>query len=164
MATHIYPSPAWLEESAITYRSTPKFENALKKITTRIYMRIKSEPSWGIAGDMIFGAEVENGVLLELGFVPETEAKAKAEFILTATPQEWKRILTKDSKFVTDFMLGKIQLEQGNKVTLLKIVPRADTFVESLTQVDLKFPDDLTAEELEVFCDELARIRLEKGI
>ena len=61
-------------------------------------------------------------------------------------------------------MLGKIQLEQGNKVTLLKIVPRADTLVESLTQVDLKFPDELTAEELEVFCDELARIRLEKGI
>ncbi len=32
--------------------------------------------------------------------------------------------MTKDSKFITDFMLGKIQLEQGNKVTLLKIVPR----------------------------------------
>ncbi len=57
-----------------------------------IYMRIKSEPSWGIAEDMIFGAAVENGVLLELGFVPETEAKSKAEFILTATPQEWKSV------------------------------------------------------------------------
>jgi len=164
MQTIIYPSPDWLTASADIYRSTPKFEGSLKKITTRIYMRIKSEPVWGIEGDMIFGAIVENGALLDMGFLPEAEAKARAEFILGATPQEWKKILTKQGKFITEFMLGKIQLEQGNKVALLKIIPHADTFVESLTQVQLRFPDELSEEELDSFRRDLGQYRLEKGI
>ena len=164
MTTYQYPSPAWLEASAKIYHSSSKFENELKKVTTRLYLRIKSEPAWGIDGDMIFGAVVEKGVLKEMGFCNEEEAKSKAEFILTATPQEWKKILTKESKFLTDFMLGKIQLEQGSKVGMLGIAPYANLFVEALTQVELKFPDEMTPQEREAFCNELAKIRIEQGI
>ena len=43
-----YCSPEWLDESAKRYRTTDRFENALKKVTTKIFYRITAEPTWGI--------------------------------------------------------------------------------------------------------------------
>ena len=104
-----YCSPEWLEESARLSRATDRFENAIKKVTAKIFYRITAEPEWGIEKDIIFGAEVDNGKLLELAFFSEAEAKKRADFILSATPQVWKGILRKDKKFISEFMLGKVK-------------------------------------------------------
>ena len=77
-----YCSPDWLEEGAKLYRATDRFENALKKVTTKIFYRIAAEPVWGIEKDIYFGAEVEEGKLLELSFYSKAEAQKRAEFIL----------------------------------------------------------------------------------
>jgi hypothetical protein len=143
-----YCTPEWLEESARNYRSTPKFKQALEKLTTKIFYRIKAEPAWGIDEDIIFGGCVEKGELTELCFFSEANARTQADFILSATPQEWKRILRKESKFVTEFMLGKIVLEQGSKVGVLGLAPYAGTFIDALTQTELRFPDEMSPDEL----------------
>lgn len=144
----LYCTPEWLEESASLYRATPRFQEAFKKLSTGIFYRITKEPDWGFEKDFIFGAIVDKGILQELRFYTEQETREKAEFVLSATPQEWKLILTKAHKFLTDFMLNKIKLEQGSKVGVLGLAPYADTFIEALTQVKLIFQDDLTPEQL----------------
>ncbi|MBC8335104.1 MAG: hypothetical protein ISR59_08320 [Anaerolineales bacterium] len=154
-----YCSPEWLEEGAKLYRATDRFENALKKVTTKIFYRITAEPDWGIEKDIIFGAEVEAGKLLELSFYNETESQNRADFILAATPQVWKSILRKDKKFISEFMLGKIALESGSKPGLLKITPYANHFVDALTQFELQFPDEMSAEELEAYRADLSEFR-----
>jgi hypothetical protein len=159
-----YCSPEWLEESAKLYRATDHFENALNKVTTRIFYRISAEPSWGIEKDIIFGAEVEAGKLLALSFFSEAEAKNRAEFILAATPLVWKGILRKDKKFISEFMLGKVRLEAGSKPGLLKITPYANHFVDALTQFPLQFPDEMSSEELEEFRAGLAGFREKAGV
>ena len=151
-----YCSPEWLEESAKLYRATDRFENALKKVTTKIYYRIIAEPAWGIEKDIIFGAEVDAGKLLELSFFSEAKTKSRAEFILSATPQVWKGILRKDKKFISEFMLGKVKLESGSKPGLLKITPYANHFVDALTQFPLQFPDEMSAEELDTYRADLS--------
>ena len=93
----------------------------------------------------------DSSKLLKLEFVPESEAKSDAEFILSAPPQEWKSLLTKETKFITDFMLNKVTLEQGSKVGILKIAPRADILVDSLTQFDLYYQDDMSPEEVDEY-------------
>ena len=159
-----YCSPEWLEESANRYRATDRFENALQKITTRIFYRIKAEPAWGIEKDILFGAVVEQGKLLELAFYGEAEAQERADFILAATPQVWKGILRKDKKFISEFMLGKVTLESGSKPGLLKITPYANHFVDALTQFELQFPDEMTAEEVETYRADLERHPGETGV
>ena len=146
-----YCTPEWLSESARLYHENPKFQQELSKNTTKIMFRITAEPAWGIDPDIIFGAIMEKGFLHELRFFSVEEAKRIADFIVSATPQGWKKILRKENKFVTDFMLGKIALEQGNKVGVLAIAPYANHFVNALTQFELKFQDELSPEELEEF-------------
>jgi putative sterol carrier protein len=63
---------------------------------------------------------------------------------MSATPQEWKKILRKENKFLTDFMLGKIKLERGSKVTVLGLAPHAPTLVEALSEIELQFPDEMS--------------------
>jgi hypothetical protein len=146
-----YCTPEWLEESARLYQTSSRFEDDLKRVTTKVFFRITAEPAWGIDADVIFGAEVENGKLLELDFFGEAEARKRADFILSASPQDWKAVLRKSKKFIAEFMMGKISLEEGSKTALLKITPYANHFVDALTQFELQYPDEMTAEELEVY-------------
>jgi hypothetical protein len=159
-----YCSPEWLEESAKLYRATDRFENALKKVTAKAFYRITAEPTWGIDKDIIFGTVVEAGKLLEISFYSEAETKERADFILSATPQVWKGILSKDKKFISEFMLGKVKQEAGSKTELLKITPYANHLVDSLTQFPLQFQDEMSAEELEAYQADLSDFREKSGV
>ena len=143
-----YCTPEWLEESGRMYRSNPDLEGKLKKISAKVCFRVKAEPAWGIEKDIIFGTFIETGKLTKIAFFSEENAKREAEFIMAATPQDWKKILRKKNKFLADFMLGRIKLEKGNKVTVLGLAPYAPLLVEALTQVQIQFPDEMSAEEL----------------
>ena len=164
MATRQYCTPEWLEESARLYLLTPRFKKEFSKLTTKICFKINAEPAWGIERAIIFGAFVNKGELEKLSFFSEQDAVKEADFILAATPQEWKKILRKDNKFVTDFMLGKLVLEHGSKVGVLSIAPHANSFVDALTQFDLQFPDEMSAEELELFRSYQNQFRAKLGV
>lgn len=160
----IYCTPEWLEESARIYRATPAFEEALKKVTSHICYRVTAEPNWGMDSDIIFGISVTEGVLNDMRFYGEDEAREKAEFIMAATPQEWKLILRKEHKFLTDFTLGKIRLEQGNKVVVFKLAPHANTIIDTLTQVNLQFQDELSLQQVEEYRQYAAQFRSRLGV
>jgi len=164
MEKYRYCTPEWLEESKQRTISQPKFQQQLSKLSTKVFYRIKADPDWGIDADIIFGGVVDRGELLELGFYSEQDAKREADFIMAATPQEWKRLLRKEHKFLTEFMLGKITLEQGSKVGVLGVAPYANTFIEALTQVDLQFPDEMSPDELEEFRGYVNEFRSELGV
>lgn len=164
MATYRYCTPEWLEESARLYQVTPALQKELRKVTTKVFYRVIAEPAWGIEQDIIFGAVVSQGKLEELAFFSEMVSKERAEFIMAATPQEWKKILRKEKKFLTDFMLGKITLEQGSKVGVLGLAPYANAFINALTQVELQFPDELSDEELIEYQSYMSKFRTELGV
>jgi hypothetical protein len=164
MGTYQYCTPEWLEESARIYRSRSSFQEKLKKLSERVCFRVKAESSWGIDQDVVFGAFIEAGNLTKLAFFGEEEAKREANYILSATPQEWKKILRKESKFLTEFMLGKIKLEKGSKVAILGLAPHAPTLVEALTQVELQFPDEMSAEELAKYRSYMEEFRKNLGV
>lgn len=159
-----YCTPEWLEESARIYQASPTFQEKLKKLSEKVCYRVKAEPAWGIDRDILFGTFIEAGKLTKLAFFSEEAAKQEANYILAATPQEWKKILRKESKFLTDFMLGKIKLEQGSKVTILGLAPHAPTLVQALTQVELQFPDEMSPDELAQYKSYLQEFRKNLGV
>jgi hypothetical protein len=164
MAACQYCTPQWLEESGKSYQSNPEFREKLKKLSAKICYRVKAEPAWGIDKDIIFGMFIDKGELTRIGFFAEVDALKEAEFIISATPQEWKKILRKQSKFLTDFMLGKIKLDHGSKVGVLGVAPHANTVVEILTQVELQFPDEMSAEELATYRANFEEFRANLGV
>jgi len=164
MAKIQYCTPEWLEAFAKDYRANPKYEKDLKKLTSKVYFNVLAEKGWGIDENIIFGAVFEAGRLEKVEFISAENAKKVATFILSATPMEWKQILTKKSKFVTDFMLGKIKLEHGSKVGVLGIAPHSNILVDALTQVELQFPDEMTADELEKYRAKMKGFRSKLGV
>ena len=61
-------------------------------------------------------------------------------------------------------MLGKIALEQGSKVGVLGLAPYAGTFIDALTQTELRFPDEMSADELSDYRANMQEFRAELGI
>jgi hypothetical protein len=123
-------------------------EEKLKKISAKVCFRVRAESAWGIEKDILFGTFIEAGKLTKIAFFSEVDARQEADYIMAATPQEWKKLLRKEHKFLTDFMLGKVKLEKGNKVTILGLAPYAPALIDALTQVQIQFPDEMSAEEL----------------
>ncbi len=146
-----YCTPEWLEVSQAKAQAEPRIVNALSKLSIKVCFRVKADPKWGLDKDVLFGSFLENGELKRLSLLTEEEAKQQADYILAATPQEWKKILRKQAKFVADFMLGKITLEQGSKVGILGVAPYSGTLVDALTLEPLQFQDEMTPEELAQF-------------
>ena len=159
-----YCTPEWLANAAAGYDQNPRFRQEMARLSTKICFKIKAEPAWGIDEDIIFWAHVDHGELQKLGFVSEEEALRGSDFVLAASPQEWKSILRKDRKFVTDFMLGRITLEHGSKVGVLGVAPYSNTFVDALMQDELQFPDEMTGEELAQFRSDVQQFRVELGV
>ena len=159
-----YCTPEWFEECSKQYHSTPRFKEQLAKITAKVFYRIKAEPAWGIGEDIIFGVIMDQGELLNLKFYSEQEAKREADYIMSATPQEWKKLLRKESKFLGDFMVGKVTLEQGSRVGVLGLAPHAGTLIDALTPCELQFPDEMSADELEGYRAYITEFREQLGI
>jgi hypothetical protein len=164
MAAYQYCTPEWLEGLEKAYQAEPAYEEQFKKLTLVLCFRVQAEPLWGIDRDIIFGTGLEKGRLTRLGFFSEEEAARDATFILAASPQNWKRLLRKQSKFVTDFMLGKIKLDQGSKVAILKLAPLSDKLVDFMTTHDIRFPDEMSTDELENYRSYLAEFRTSLGV
>ena len=151
MTTFYYCTPEWLEESVRLYRLNTEAQEKLKKLSGKVVYRVTAEPLWGIEKDIFFCLFFENGELLRLELMSEEEGKKEAEFLIAATPQTWKKILRKEKKFITDFMLGNIKLEMGSKVGVLSVAPHANNLVELLTACKLAFPDELSPDELDQY-------------
>lgn len=164
MTTFQYCTPEWLEASAVAYQANPRFQKTFEKLTLKICFRVKAEKAWGIDEDIIFGACVDKGQLNRLSFFSEAEARQEADYVLSATPQEWKKILCKENKFVADFMLGKIALEQGSKVGVLGIAPYSGTFIDVVSQTALQFPDQMSPEELTQYRAHMQDFRARLGV
>lgn len=151
MAKHQFCTPEWLEESARIYRANPDAKDELKKLTAKICYRVKSNPDWGISEDIIFGAFFDQGELKTLNFFTENDAFQEADYLLAATSRTWKNILRKKCDFVTDFMLGKINLELGTKVKMIELALHFNNIFDFFTQIDLQFPDEMSADELKKY-------------
>jgi putative sterol carrier protein len=162
MAEYIYPSPEWLEESFKLYG--PEFEGKLKSLSGHFAFLIKADPVFGLEKDLYMCMVMDAGKLGRLAVYSEEDAKKEADFILAATPSVWKRILQKLDKFVGAFMGGRIKLEKGDTVGALALGPHANTLVEVITQVDLKFGDDLSPDELEKFKASFEDYRAKAGV
>lgn len=159
-----YCTPEWLEAIDSAFRSNPEYEEKLKKLTTKVGFLIRAEPQWGIEKDIIFCSEVERGRLLSIGFAPDADARKNMDFIMGATPQEWKKLLRRENKLLTDFMLGKVTLDHGSRVGVLSLVPHIDAVMELLTEVQLEFQDEMTEDEVQAYREEMLAYRQEHGV
>lgn len=164
MTIYNYCSPEWLEENANHYLQNEELKSKLKKLSANMCFKVTAEPAQGIDKDIIFAAFVDEGNLTRLSFISDEEARAKSDYILMADPSEWRAILRKQFKFIARFMMQKIKLDHGEKVAVLKLGPYANDLVDVLTQVDVRYQDEMSADEIEEFKNNLNAFRSKTGV
>jgi putative sterol carrier protein len=164
MTTYQYCTPEWLTESASRYEQNPKFKQAMQKLTIKVAFKINANPDLGIDEDILFAAYVNQGELEKLAFISRSEAEEDAEYILATSPQQWAKILRKQSMFAGDVMLGRIAIEKGSKPGVIKIAPYSTAFVDALTQIAVQYPDEMSAEELALYRERISHFRTELGV
>jgi hypothetical protein len=164
MTVYQYCTPEWLAESAVRYQENPKFKKALQKLTIKMVFRVKADPALGIDRDILFAAYVDKGEMEKIGFISEADAEKEADYILAATPQQWSKLLRKESLFAGDILVGKITIEKGSKPGVIRIAPHSTTLVDALTQVDLQFPDEMSPEELAQYRAYINQFRAELAV
>ncbi len=164
MTTYQYCTPQWLEKSFELYQDNQAAQQKMKKLTTKMGYLVRAEPKWGIDQDIYFWVWFEKGKMTRLELVSKERAQKESQYILAATPQTWKKILRKEKKFITDFMLGNIKLDQGSKIGVMSVAPHANDMVASLTAVDLEFPDELASEGFEAYHANMKNFRQDLGV
>jgi len=148
------------------YTSDPKNRDIFKTVEGRLIYRIKAKPEWGIEKDILFGHETgDGGELKWVGLISEEEAEKTATWICGTSPETWKKILRKEEKFIADVATGKVKQEFGDKVSFVGLTKVADPFVNLLARAaELKFPDEMSADELAKYKAYVKAFRQKLGV
>jgi putative sterol carrier protein len=161
MASFIYPEPRWAEETVKLYNE--ELENKLKKLTGSYSLCLTAEPNLGIETDLYYLLSLDAGKLGGFRPVSEAAAQEKADFIMVASYDIWKGILTGEKNFTSCFLTGKVKLLKGSKLGAINLGPYSGILVDMMTRANPGFPDELSAEELAEFKKALATSRREGG-
>jgi putative sterol carrier protein len=164
MTVYQYCTPGWLAASLERYQENRKLQETFKRLVLKVAFRITADPDLGIDQDIIFAAYMDQGELGKLAFISQAEAESEADYILSTSPQQWSKILRKESMFAGDVMMGRIAIDKGSKPGVIKIAPYSSAFVDALTQVDVQYPDEMSAEEIEKYRETIQQFRDELGV
>jgi putative sterol carrier protein len=161
-----YATPEWVAAVGENYRANPENANKIfKGMTIFLSFRIEADPKFGLDEDIDFGTHVEDGVLQDDSTLMSKEDSArKAEFILTAPPGIWKRLIQKEEGFVSSFMTGKIKLAKGEAPKIIALASKSPALVDAFNKVETEWPDDMSPQRLEEYKAQVKEFRERLGI
>ena len=144
-------TPEWQKAAAKVYREDPTFGRAFGKVNGTTVMIIQANKSAGVENDLYLLNMVENGELLEDGFVSKEEGESKATWLLTSTYDIWKEVYTGKKIFIEAFLGGEIRLIRGDFAGLMRIAAQGTKLADIFTRNEAVWPDELSGEELEKY-------------
>lgn len=161
-----YATPEWVEAMAKNYVDDPSNQNkTFKGLSLFIAFRILADTGFGLDQDVYFGAHLQNGILQDDStLMSKEDAEAKADFILSATPSIWKRLISKHDGFVSLFMTGKIKLDKGQPTKIISLAPKSPALVECFYKVDTEWPDEMSPQRLEEYRAMVKEFRQKLGV
>ena len=155
-----YATPQWLDAVGKNYSANPENRNKhFKGMNIYLTFRILADPNLAIDKDIYFSVHVAEGALQDDSAVISKEvAEEKSDFILSATPQLWKKLIRKQQGFVSAFMTNKIKLDKGMAPRILSLASKSGALIEPFYQVDTEWPDEMSPQRLEQYRAELKTI------
>ena len=148
-----YATPEWVAEVGKNYRANPDNQNKFfKGMTIFLSFRILADPKFGIDKDIYFCSDVVNGALQDdSALLSKEDAENKSDFILSAPPEMWKKLIKKEQGFVSSFMSGKIKLDKGSKARVIGLASKSGPLIENFYRIDTEWPDEMSPQRLEEY-------------
>lgn len=148
-----YATPEWVAEVGKNYKANPDNQNkTFKGMTIFLSFRILADPKFGIDKDIYFCSNVVDGALQDdSALLSKEDAEKRSDFVLSAPPANWKKLIKKEQGFVSSFMSGKIKLDKGSKARVIGLASKSGPLVENFYKVDTEWPDEMSSQRLEEY-------------
>jgi len=161
-----YATPEWVAAMAENYRANPENQNkTFKGMTIFLTFRIQANPTFGLDEDICFGTHLEDGALQDDStLMSKEDAERKADFILSAPPSVWKRVIQKEEGFVAAFMTGKIKLDKGEAAKIIALAAKSPAVVDAFNKTDTEWPDEMSPQRLEEYKAQVREFRERLGV
>ena len=161
-----YATPEWVEAIAKNYRDNPENQNKIfKGMTIFLSFRIQADPKFGLDEDIYFGTHLEDRVLQDdSALISKEDSEKKADFILSAPPETWKRVIRKEEGFVSAFMTGKIKLDKGEAPKMIALASKSPAIVELFKKIDTEWPDEMSPQRLDEYKAQVKEFRGRLGV
>jgi putative sterol carrier protein len=161
-----YHTPEWVSAIVQGYNDNPDNQKKhFKGMTLYLVVGNVAEPEIGIDKTIYHSAHVVDGALQDdTAHISKEEAEEKADFVLTAPLEVWKKVIQKQEAFVSAFMTGRIRLEKGEAPKIIALAPKAPYLVDVFGGVETEWPDEMSPERLEKYRAEINEFRAKSGV
>jgi putative sterol carrier protein len=145
----IMGTPSWI----IAYERLIQNDETYRKLAAgwegTVVIHVLANSDVGLDEDMYLMMDLWHGDCRSVRLVP-TDVGEAGDFLLTASYERWKQVMSGEVDVVKALMQGKIKL-RGDLPTIVRYSKAATRLVELVTQVPTIFLDDMTTEEIEAF-------------
>jgi putative sterol carrier protein len=154
-------SPEWVAEVGKNHKANPDNQNnTFKGMTIFLTFRILADPKFGIDKDIYFCNHLVNGALQdESTLLSKEDAEKKSDFILSAPPEMWKKLIKKEQGSVSSLMTGKIKLDKWSTTRITSLASKSGALIETFYKVDTEWPNEMSPQRLEAYKALVKRFR-----
>jgi putative sterol carrier protein len=146
---YIMGTPAWIATYETSIQNDADYKKLAQGWEGGVVIHISADPAVGLDDDMYLLLDLWHGDCRAVRLVP-TEAGENGDFVLTATYDRWKQVMTKELDVVKGLMQGKIKLK-GHLPTIVRYNKAAVRLVDLVADVNTIYLDEMDSEEIESF-------------
>ena len=146
---YIMGTPAWIASYEASIQNDAEYKKLAQGWEGGVVIHIAADPAVGLDDDMYLLLDLWHGDCRSVRLVP-TEAGEGGDFVLTATYDRWKQVMTRELDVVKGLMQGKIKLK-GHLPTIVRYNKAAVRLVDLVAGIDTIYLDDMDTEEIESF-------------
>ncbi len=157
----LFLSPEWLDAVGRNYSADPNNQNKVfKGLTLFLTFRVEADPKFGLDKDVYHSIHWIDGVRQpDSGLLSKEDAERKSDFILAAPPAIWKKVIKRESGFVSVVMTGKIKVDKGTGAAILALASKSPAVADTFNKVDTDWPDEMSPQRLREYRAKVAEFR-----
>jgi putative sterol carrier protein len=146
---YIMGTPAWIGTYETLIQEDAVYRGLAQGWEGAVVIHIVASPEVGLDDDMYLLIDLWHGDCRSVRLVPR-EAGESGDYVLTATYDRWKQVMTGELDATKGMMQGKIKLK-GHLPTIVRYAKAATRLTELVAAIDTIFLDEMTPEEIEAF-------------
>jgi len=156
-----YPSPEWVAAMGENYKANPDNQNKIfKGMTIFLTFRVEADPKFALDKDIYFSTHLVNAVLQDDStLISKEDAEKKSDFVLSATPSQWKKVIKKQDGFLSSFMTGKIRLNKGEAPKVIALASKSPAVVDLFNKIPTEWPDEMSPQRFEMYKSQVTEFR-----
>lgn len=159
---YIMGTPSWIAAYERLIQGDATYKQLAQGWEGTVVINVQADPDVGLDEDMYLLMDLFNGECRSVRLGP-AEAGEAGNYVLSASYDRWKQVMTGDLDAVKGMMQGKIRLK-GHLPTIVRYSRAATRLVELVLGVNTIFLDDMTPEEIEAFKPWVSFFKDEYGV